>query len=468
MEIVYKKVNDLIPYINNSRTHSEEQVNQIVASINEFGFTNPLLIDEKDNIIAGHGRLLASKKLKMEEVPCIVLSGLTEAQKKAYIIADNKMALNAGWDEELLKVELENLKELDFDLELTGFNVDELDDIFQVEEEQQIVEDDFDIEPPEEPKAKLGDIYQLENHRLMCGDSTSEEDVSKLVGEQKMDLLITDPPYNVDYTGKTKEAMKIQNDKMENNVFHDFLVKAFSNAYNFLKDGGAFYWQKSGINRKRRIKMIEKVNPSHPDKVADRIAGENTDLDWEIVKQDKHLAENQSKEIRCGDNGIFKGVPLTSNEILISKIARDIYNKFSTDGKYILTDNKFIICQSNATTEELKQFALTNRECIINPLGEWTGGTDVDSGATNRKLGSDMAQSVTGGGLHGKDLSKADVSVNIYAFLKAQETEKTVELCCAIGDNTIDGKPYAEIVEIARNYINKIGGFEKFAEWGLY
>lgn len=264
--------------------------------------------------------------------------------------------------------------------------------------------------------------------------------------------------------------------------------------------------------------MIEKVNPSHPDKMADRIAGaivdlaytkeenpkvavevlighgkchviiessvsftieslknivkriagENIDLDWEIVKQDKHLAENQSKEIRCGDNGIFKGVPLTSNEILISKIARDIYNKFSTDGKYILTDNKFIICQSNATTEELKQFALTNRECIINPLGEWTGGTDVDSGATNRKLGSDMAQSVTGGGLHGKDLSKADVSVNIYAFLKAQETGKTAELCCAIGDNTIDGKPYAEIVEIARDYINKIGGFEKFAEWGLY
>ena len=124
MEIVYKKVNELIPYINNSRTHSEEQVNQIVASINEFGFTNPLLIDEKDNIIAGHGRLLASKKLKMEEVPCIVLSGLTKAQKKAYIIADNKMALNAGWDEELLKIELENLKELDFDLELTGFNVD--------------------------------------------------------------------------------------------------------------------------------------------------------------------------------------------------------------------------------------------------------------------------------------------------------------------------------------------------------
>lgn len=127
MEIVYKKVENLIPYINNSRTHSEEQVNQICASINEFGFTNPILIDEKDNIIAGHGRLLASKKLKMEKVPCIILSGLTEAQKKAYVIADNKMALNAGWDEELLKLELENLKELDFDLNLTGFDVDELD-----------------------------------------------------------------------------------------------------------------------------------------------------------------------------------------------------------------------------------------------------------------------------------------------------------------------------------------------------
>ena len=137
--------------------------------------------------------------------------------------------------------------------------------------------------------------------------------------------------------------------------------------------------------------------------------------------------------------------------------------------KYILTDDKLIICQSNAKSEDIlvKSIGLSE-QIVVNPLGEWTGGTDVDSGATNRKLGSDMAQSVTGGGLHGKDLSKADVSVNIYAFKKAQETGKTVELCCAIGDNTIDGKPYAEIVEIARDYINKIGGFEKFAEWGLF
>lgn len=265
--------------------------------------------------------------------------------------------------------------------------------------------------------------------------------------------------------------------------------------------------------------MIEKVNPSHPDKVADRIAGAIVDLAYTkesdpkiavevlighgecnviietseeigqkeienivhriageniyvnaiVEKQDEHLANNQSKEIRCGDNGIFKGVPLTENEIDISDLAREIYNAYPSDGKYILTDNKFIICQSNAENDTLyDMYSDLGIEVLVNPLGEWTGGTDVDSGATNRKLGSDMAQSVTGGGLHGKDLSKADVSVNIYAFLKAQETGKVVELCCAIGDTEIDGKPYSEIVEIARDYINTVGGFEQFAEWGLF
>lgn len=266
--------------------------------------------------------------------------------------------------------------------------------------------------------------------------------------------------------------------------------------------------------------MIEKVNPSHPDKVADRIAGaivdlayryednpkiavevlighgichviiessvyinqldilsavtritgdENIKLDYVCVPQDKYLASNQADEIRCGDNGIFKGAPLTENEKNISELAREIYNKYPSDGKYILTDKKFIICQSNAKNEDLyDEYNDLGIEVLVNPLGEWTGGTDVDAGATNRKLGSDMGQSVTGGGLHGKDLSKADVSVNIYAFLKAQETGKVVELCCAIGDEYVDGKSYSEIVEKAREYINKIGGFEKFAEWGLY
>lgn len=257
MEIVYKKVNELIPYINNSRTHSEEQVNQICASINEFGFTNPLLIDEKDNIIAGHGRLLASKKLKMEEVPCIVLEGLTEAQKKAYIIADNKMALNAGWDEELLKIELENLKELDFDLELTGFNVDELDDILgKNEEEVEIVENEV-LEVPEEPKAKLGDIYQLGNHFLMCGDSTSEEDVAKLMNGVKADMVFTDPPYGMnldtDYTKMNndsniefKQRKNIVGGKKYNEVigdnedFKDELVTTIFKNFDYCKE--IFVW----------------------------------------------------------------------------------------------------------------------------------------------------------------------------------------------------------------------------------
>ena len=259
--------------------------------------------------------------------------------------------------------------------------------------------------------------------------------------------------------------------------------------------------------------MFEKVNPAHPDKIADRIAGALVDLayksernpriavevlighgtcriiaetsadinrakvisavhriagdlkvDLVVVPQDEHLARNQADAIRCGDNGIFKGMPVTAEQQSLSDIAHAIYEVWPYDGKYIKDGEKLIICQSNAKTAHLREIYPTAE---INPLGDWTGGTDVDTGATNRKLGSDMADSVTGGGLHGKDLSKADVSVNIYAWLKAQLTGKPVELCCAIGDETVDGIPYSEIVETARNYIKSVGGFEKFAEWGL-
>ena len=259
--------------------------------------------------------------------------------------------------------------------------------------------------------------------------------------------------------------------------------------------------------------MYEKVNPAHPDKVADRIAGALVDLaykqqkdpriavevlighhvchiiaetsvhfsavdieeivhriagnlalNYTEVAQDAHLSDNQRDGFRCGDNGIFKGVPVTDEQFQLSEIARDLYDEYGCDGKYILDGTKLIICQSNAKADEIR---IDFPHAIINPLGDWTGGTDVDSGATNRKLGSDMADSVTGGGLHGKDLSKADVSVNIYAWLEAQRTGRTVELCCAIGDDAVGGVPYAEIVEIARNFIRDIGGFEKFAEWGL-
>ena len=260
--------------------------------------------------------------------------------------------------------------------------------------------------------------------------------------------------------------------------------------------------------------MIEKVNPMHPDKIADRISGaivdlayckdenpkiavevlighgkchaiiettvdidkdeiekaihriaENVEADIVIVPQDKHLTENQSNGFKCGDNGIFKGMPLTDEQIKISRIAREIYKKYPYDGKYILDGDRLIICQSNADTAELNE---KYPAAEVNPIGDWTGGTDVDTGATNRKLGSDMADAVTGGGLHGKDLSKADVSVNIYAFMKAQEQGMPVELCCAIGDETIDGTPYSVIVDMAKRYITYLGGFEKLAEWGLF
>ena len=187
-------------------------------------------------------------------------------------------------------------------------------------------------------------------------------------------------------------------------------------------------------------------------------------MDYVEVPQDGHLADNQADGVRCGDNGIFKGMPVTEEQKELSQIARNIFSVYPNDGKYILDGDRLILCQSNAPSDALRKLY---PDAEINPLGDWTGGTDVDTGVTNRKLGSDMADSVTGGGLHGKDLSKADVSVNIYAFLKAQETGEPVTLCCAIGDNAVDGRPYAEIVEIARNYIHSVGGFEKFAEWGL-
>ena len=259
--------------------------------------------------------------------------------------------------------------------------------------------------------------------------------------------------------------------------------------------------------------MFEKVNPAHPDKGADRIAGALVDLaykadenpriavevlighgvchiiaetsvqlssddvtaavhriagplevDFVQCQQDVHLSKNQSGAIRCGDNGIFKGVPITEEQKHLSEMARLLYRIYPYDGKYIKNDDRLIICQSNADIADLREI-FPNAE--LNPLGDWTGGTDVDTGATNRKLGSDMADSVTGGGLHGKDLSKADVSVNIYAFLKAQERGYTHTLCCAIGDENIGGIPYSVIVETARAYIKSVGGFEKFAEWGL-
>ena len=277
--------------------------------------------------------------------------------------------------------------------------------------------------------------------------------------------------------------------------------------------------------------MIEKVNPDHPDKLADRIAGalvdyayeeqdaprvafevllghgegniigessvyvprrvakqiitrilkhEDYNLNMNIVEQDVRLAANQAEEPRAGDNGIFAGEPIDKEQSLLSKIARGIHQKYNSDGKYILDmkAERLIICQSDAEEnalrvdlykilDEIKAEELKDYDIVINPLGLWSGGENVDAGATNRKLGSDMGRAVTGGGLHGKDLSKADVAVNIYAHIIATGNNKRKELSCAIGDNEIDGVPYKDIVLIAKQYVDEIGGFERLAEWGL-
>ena len=223
MKIEQLKVNDLIPFINNSRTHSEEQVGQVAASIREFGFTNPILVDGDNGIIAGHGRLMAARKLGLESVPSIRLTHLSEAQKRAYVIADNKLALNAGWDEELLSLELGELKDIDFDLSLIGFSEDELAGLLVTELEDGLTDEDAVPEPPETPTTVEGDVWVLGNHRLMCGDSTSIDAVNKLMDGNKVDMLFTDPPYNVAFNGRSGKHDVIKNDDLSDDDFSTFI-----------------------------------------------------------------------------------------------------------------------------------------------------------------------------------------------------------------------------------------------------
>ena len=241
MQIEQIGIATLIPFAKNSRTHSDAQVAQIAASIREFGFTNPVLIDEANGIIAGHGRVMAARKLKLTEVPCIRLSHLSDAQKRAYVIADNKLALNAGWDEAMLKLELADLKALDFDLDLTGFDTDEIDALLAEKGTEGLTDPDETPEPPVEPVTRLGDVWVCGQHRVMCGSSLEMTAIERLCGDQRVDMLLTDPPYNVAYTGKTKDALTIQNDSMGDEAFRTFLRDAFVTADAVLKPGAVFY-----------------------------------------------------------------------------------------------------------------------------------------------------------------------------------------------------------------------------------
>lgn len=244
----------LVPYINNARTHSPEQVTKLRSSLREFGFVNPVIIDRDYGIIAGHGRVMAAKEEGIEEVPCVFVDYLTEAQKKAYIIADNRFAQDAGWDEELLRIEIEALQGMDFDVGLTGFNDDEIADLFDANGKSEAEDYDFDLSAALEKASfvQRGDIWTVGRHRLMCGDATSTEDVAALMDGKKANLIVTDPPYNVDF--KSSNGLSIKNDKLENDKFYKFLLAAFRNMAANLEKGGAayvFHADTEGLNFRR-------------------------------------------------------------------------------------------------------------------------------------------------------------------------------------------------------------------------
>lgn len=231
----------LVPYINNARTHSPEQLTKLRSSLREFGFINPIIIDRDYNIIAGHGRVLAAKEEGIMEVPCVFVDYLTEAQKKAYILADNRMALDAGWDEELLRIEIESLQGEDFDVSLTGFEEQELADLFAIEGDKAAKDDDFDLSAALEKASfvERGDLWSVGRHRLVCGDATQAEDVERLMDGKKANLIVTDPPYGVSF--KSSDGLTIQNDSMKDEEFYTFLLTAFQCMAEHLENGASAY-----------------------------------------------------------------------------------------------------------------------------------------------------------------------------------------------------------------------------------
>ena len=240
MKIEKKLISELIPYANNARTHNAEQITQIASSIKEFGFNNPILIDKDNGIIAGHGRLEAAKKLNLAKVPTIRLDHLTDQQRKAYILADNRIAVNSDWDTELLSLELKDL-DAEFNLTMLGFDDKELAALLNPEQVEGLTDEDAVPEVPEDPTTKLGDIYKLGNHRLMCGDSTSIDAVEKLMNGQLADQLVTDPPYNIAYEGGSKKREQIKNDEMVDEEFRQFLKDVYIAADAVMKAGAVFY-----------------------------------------------------------------------------------------------------------------------------------------------------------------------------------------------------------------------------------
>jgi DNA modification methylase len=302
LQIEQISVKKLLPYARNSRTHSEDQIGQIASSIKEFGFTNPILIDADNQIIAGHGRLMGANRLQMKEVPCIRLSHLTESQKRAYVIADNKLALNAGWDDELLALEIKDLQELDFDVSLLGFSEDELNGILDklVEEVDGLTDEDAVPDVPDEPKTKLGDIYQLGNHRLMCGDSTSIDAVDKLMDGKKADMVFTDPPYgmflNADYSDMdskfkgSKGGNKYDKVIGDHNDFTPELINTIFACFSYCKEifmWGADYYAELLPNKNEGSWVVW---DKRGDESADKMYGSTFELCWSKARHKRMMA----------------------------------------------------------------------------------------------------------------------------------------------------------------------------------
>ena len=299
-ELKLIKVSELVPYANNARTHNDEQITKLRSSLREFGFVNPVLVDKDNNIIAGHGRIMAAKAEGIQEVPCVLVEHLTEAQKKAYILADNRLALDAGWDMELVSLELESLKEMDFDITLTGFEIDE----FNLQEDKEIEEDEFDVdkalEEIKEPIAKRGQIYKLGNHRLMCGDSTVKEDVDRLMNGDKADMVFTDPPYgmflNADYSDMDSKfkgsngGNKYEQVKGDNEDFKPELITSVLNNFSYCKEiflWGADYYSEL-IEEKNNGSWV--VWDKRLDDSADKMYGSTFELCWSKARHKRMIA----------------------------------------------------------------------------------------------------------------------------------------------------------------------------------
>ncbi len=408
-EYEVKQLSDLIPYANNSRTHSDQQVSQVAASIKEFGFTNPVLIDEDGGIIAGHGRVMAAKKLKLKEVPCIVLAGLTDAQRKAYVIADNQLALNAGWDDELLKVEIEGLKDLNFDIDLLGFDDDFISDLLEVESEEGLTDEDECPAPPEKPVSVLGDIWQLGNHRLMCGDSTSIDAVEKLMDGQKADMVFTDPPYGMfldaDYSSMGSKfkgsngGTKYDNIIGDHEDFDPSLINTVFANFDYCKEvflWGADYYAEHLPNKNNGSWVVW---DKRGDESADNMFGSTFELCWSKARHKRMLA-------RVKWAGIFgvskehdkKRSHPTQKPVLLIDWFFDYYSlkdKVNVVDLYGGSGSTLLSCEKNKKRCFMSELDEKYVDVIINRWQDFTGkeAVHIDTGKTYQELTAERVQS---------------------------------------------------------------------------